>query len=106
MTKKLEEKQIVRAAHWARENGYRFLTSIVKSYKATTYYHCLGVDFIIGNDGWERCPSRAGFGWHGPVGYTSTRLPSGTISRQTAIKESQQASANNYDFRNRIKMDE
>ena len=47
-------KKIQICAIRAKELGYSYISSVVKGYKASIYYHVLPVDWVIAN-GWTAC---------------------------------------------------
>ena len=74
------EKKIVKAAKIAKEKGFEFISSVVKSHFTTTYYNVVSVDDIISNGKWIP----AGRSFHGyRVG--QSKLPEKTISRVSAF---------------------
>ena len=75
------EKKIVKAAKIAKENGFNFISSVVKSHFATTYFNVVSVDEIISKGDWIA----AGRHFHGyRVGQSS--IPEKTISRVEAFR--------------------
>ena len=81
----MKEKKIVLAAKIARNNGYTYIVSIVKSFRATTYYHLVSCDKIISNKTWIPAPKKY-YGWTGRIGTTGTKIDwSKTITRQQAF---------------------
>ena len=58
-----------------KEMGYTHVASVVKSYKATTYWHVNSIDEIIANGGkWIPAPKGQYNGWHGRVGISTAQL--------------------------------
>lgn len=50
------EKLDVRAAKWAKANGYTHMTTVVKNVFTTNYYNVQDVDHIIENGRWIGAP--------------------------------------------------
>ena len=79
-------KKITRAAIEAKKDGYKYMTSVVKSYKNTTYHHVVDIDRVINNDGWIPAPFN-NCGWSGRIGIATNKLPEGCINKSDAIRE-------------------
>lgn len=81
---KTEESKIIRAAQAAKTAGYRYMASVVKSYRSTTYYHVVPIDEIIETGKWPAAPvTQFPAGAIGRLGVS--KLPEGTILRQEAF---------------------
>ena len=65
-------------AQKAKDAGYKYIASVVKSHYNTTYYHVNSVDSVIA-DGWTPCPVGQYNNWHGRIG--QSHLPDNTIMR-------------------------
>ena len=80
----MKTSKILSAAIMAKENGYKFMASVVKSHFTTTYYHVVSIDAIIKTGKW--IPANFGqteSGAHCRLG--QSQLPDKTILRTTAI---------------------
>ena len=73
--------RIQQQARKAKEQGYEYITSVVKSYRGTTYYHYVSVDRIIEVGKWVPAVYNT-YGWRGRIGVTAKNLPTKTISKQ------------------------
>lgn len=65
-------------AQKAKDAGYKYIASVVKSHYNTTYYHVNSVDSVITN-GWTPCTIGQYNNWHGRIG--RSKLPNNTILR-------------------------
>lgn len=78
--------KIVQAAIKAREDGYKYMASVVKSVYSTTYYHVVPIDEIIAAGRWIKATViQHPRGWHGRVGIPY--LPPDTIRKDEAIRK-------------------
>lgn len=83
--KTTKHNKTVTAAQAAKNAGYKYMASVVKSYMGTTYYHVVPVDEIIEAGKWPAAnviqfPS-------GAVGRRGmSKLPESTILRQEAYQ--------------------
>lgn len=77
------EHKVVKAAKAAKADGFEYMSSVVKSVYATTYFNVVAIDDVIYNGKWIACQKKTGFGWHGPVGVTN--LPDKCIGKSIAI---------------------
>ena len=85
----MNEKRIVTQARKAKEAGYEYVASIVKSVYNTGYYNVVPLDDIIKAGKWipaphGQWPSRSGGNWHGRIG--QNWLPEKTILRPYLYK--------------------
>ena len=76
------EKKIIIAAKKAKDEGYIYMSSIVKSVYSTTYHHINKIDDILVKGKWIAAPINS-FPWHGRIGQTA--LPPKTINKSLAI---------------------
>lgn len=76
--------KIVQAAEAAKADGYKYMTSIVKTHFYTTYYNVVRIDKILATGKWEPA-SEVVFdsGAHGKFGVTS--VPEKSINKSDAI---------------------
>lgn len=82
---KTEESKIIQAAWAAKIAGYRYMASVVKSYRSTTYYHVVPIDEIIEAGKWPAAPlTQFPSGAVGRRGMS--KLPESTILRQEAYQ--------------------
>lgn len=81
----MNEKKIVRAARWAKANGYQYMASVVKQVFRTTYYHVVPVQDIIENGDWIPAPVVWGMPWRGRYGQKT--LPESTCLRAHALTQ-------------------
>ena len=79
------ENKIVKAAKAAKADGYEYMSSVVKSVYATTYYNVVAIDYVISKGRWIACQKKTGFGWHGPIGVRFADLPNKCISKAFAL---------------------
>ena len=79
------ENKIVKAAKAAKADGFEYMTSVVKSVYATTYYNVVAIDAVISGGKWIACQKKTGFGWHGPIGVTAYDLPDKCIGKAIAL---------------------
>jgi hypothetical protein len=77
----MKMNKIQQQALKAKEQGYEYISSVVKQYRATIYYHVNSVDSIIANGKWRPAPKNY-YGWHGRIGRTWKNVPEKTISKQ------------------------
>lgn len=81
--------KIQQAAISAKNDGYEFMTSVVKNVFRTTYYHVVPIDRIIETGEWEPAPvgqfptADGQSSWHGRVGQST--LPAKSINKSRAI---------------------
>ena len=81
--------KIKQAAIAAKEDGYRFMYSVVKQVYNTPYYHVVPIDDVITTGKWPaatrgRFPTADGQGsWYGPAG--TRDLPCNAINKSFAI---------------------
>lgn len=81
-----KDLKIVRAAKWAKENGYDYISSVVKSHFSTTYYHIVSVDDIIKSGNWIPAPKvNFASGARGRQGRNN--VPEKTISRTIVLSK-------------------
>lgn len=77
-------KKIVQRALKAQDLGYKYLTSVVKSHYATTYYHVVPVADVIKTGDWIPAPVGQWGDWRGRCGIAGNKLPDGCIRRDSA----------------------
>jgi len=83
--KVMKEKKIVLAAKIAKNYGYTHIASVVKSFRASTYYHIVSCDSIISNKNWIPAPKNY-YGWIGRIGTIGTKIDwTKTITRIQAF---------------------
>jgi len=77
------EKKIVKAARIAKELGYEHVSSVVKQYKATKYYHVVTIEDILYNNKWiPAIQYTFSSGARCRYGVTKKNIPDKCISRQ------------------------
>ena len=81
-----KENLDVRAAKWAKANGYTHITTIVKNVYTTDYYNVVEVDQVILSEKWVAAPRLNGFSCSRGLRY-SQFSDLKTISRQEARNE-------------------
>jgi hypothetical protein len=83
MEDKMKTAKIVSQTIKAKELGYEFIASVVKSVFSTTYYHVVSIDDVIAEGKWipAPCGSIGNSGAHGRIG-TKT-LPPKTVCKST-----------------------
>jgi hypothetical protein len=74
-------KKIIMAAKKAKKDGYKYMTSVVRSKYTTTYHHVNDIDDVIEN-GWAPAPRHL-HGWR--MGVTTAQLPEKCINKSDAI---------------------
>ena len=86
------ESKIMKAARMAKEDGYEYMTSVVKSVYNTTYYNVNKIDDVIKVGKWipanyvSMMPTADGTGsWHGRCG--QNWLPEKSINKSSAIRK-------------------
>lgn len=77
--------RIQKQAIKAKTDGYEYISSVVKSFRATTYYHVVSVDAVIEKGKWIPA-SMNHVGWCGRIGMTWKNVPKKTISKQDLYK--------------------
>ena len=81
--------KLIDAAKAAKDDGYKYMTSVVKSVYNTTYHHVVAIDDVLAAGKW--LPAQCGSyptadgqsSWHGRCG-TST-VPEKSINKSRAI---------------------
>ena len=81
---KMKESKLIQAAKAAQAEGYEYLTSVVKSHKATTYHHVVAIAHVINAGKWIAANSvQFPSGAHGRFGVS--RVPEKSINKTSAI---------------------
>lgn len=75
------DQKTIRAAKAAKQDGYVFMTSVVRSKYTTTYHNVNAIDDVI-EHGWTPAP-RHYHGWR--IGITTAQLPDKCINKSDAI---------------------
>ena len=75
-----KEKLLIKGAKIAKQQGYEYISSLVKRYKYTDYFHVVKIDDVLKRGQWIPAPFRRGIGWVGRWGVT--KVPPKTIERK------------------------
>lgn len=80
--------KLQQAAIAAKADGYKHMTSVVKSVFRTTYYHVVDIDVVASTGEWPAAPrgnypAATGGSWHGRAG--TTNVPPRSIGKREAI---------------------
>jgi hypothetical protein len=74
----------LKAAIAAKKDGYKYMTSLVKSKFNTRYHHIVRIDDVIESEKWIPAPHvQFSSGAHGPAG--SSTVPPKSINKGEAI---------------------
>lgn len=79
------EHKVVKAAKAAKADGFEYMSSVIKSVYATTYFNVVAIDDVISKGKWIACQKKTGFGWHGPICVTASNLPDKCIGKAIAL---------------------
>jgi len=85
----MKKSKIIEAAKKAKEDGYEYMSSVVKSVYSTTYYNVVKIDDVLKAGKWipanrvSMMPSKNGGSWHGRCG--QNWLPEKSINKSSAI---------------------
>jgi len=82
----MREQKIVTAAKAAKKEGVRYIASIVKTHRATTYCHVVSCDDVIRAGKWIPAPFNCCGKWLGRMGVSTKKINwSCTLYRQTVL---------------------
>jgi hypothetical protein len=74
--------KLITGAQIAKDQGYKYIVSVVKNYRATTYYHYVSINEVLAVGRWIPATKVAMMPWHGRIGVTARNLPDNCILRQ------------------------
>ena len=78
----MKESKIIKAAKAAKNDGFVYMSSVVKSVFNTTYYHINKIDDVIAAGKWIPCPKGQCGNWHGRIG--TNHFPEKCINKSNA----------------------
>lgn len=83
-----KKSNIIKAAEWAKKQGFIYMSSTVKSHFKTVYYHVVKIDDILSVGKWIPAQkTQFSSGAHGRLG--TINVPEKTIERQMALRSIQ-----------------